>query len=124
MNWSKTESTTTRTDNESTTGALNGSIDLVLFRRLTVQSWAEATRVFSEDFTLGAFGQPGSVDRLLDAFGPGRVAMRPVRGEEPHILAELLDAEFDRALPAVDPVKIPALGEDLARHPLQIGHVT
>jgi hypothetical protein len=29
MNWSNTESTTTRTDSDSTNGALNGSTDLI-----------------------------------------------------------------------------------------------
>jgi hypothetical protein len=38
MNWSNTESTTTRTDSDSTTGALNGSIDLIQPSPLTRRS--------------------------------------------------------------------------------------
>src|SRR5439155_26742698 len=84
---------------------------------LVLQSRAKAQCVVAENFPLGAFAEAGAVDGLRHRFRPGAVAVRPVGGEQPHILAQFLDAEFDGALPAVDAVEIAALGQNLARHP-------
>src|SRR5690349_1400926 len=87
------------------------------------QPRAQPHCVVAEDFPPRGFAEARALDGLLHRFGPRRVAVRPVAREQPHILAQLLDAEFERALPAVDAVEIAALGDHVARHPLQIRHM-
>ena len=91
--------------------------------RLSSQAGAEPHRILGQDLPLGALAEPGALHHLLDALRPRRVAVRPVGGEEPEILPELLYAERERALPGVDGVEVPPLGQDLARQALEVRDV-
>src|SRR5690242_1762130 len=75
-------------------------------KMLLTQPRAEAHGVLAEDFPARGFAEARALDGLLHGFRPRGVAVRPVAGEQPHILAQLLDAELDRALPAVDAVEV------------------
>src|SRR5262245_56820866 len=61
----------------------------------------EPQRVLSEHLAPGGRRQSRPIGDLLHALRPRGVAVRPVGREEPEVLAELLHAELDRALPAV-----------------------
>src|SRR5216117_3950501 len=88
-----------------------------------LQPGTEPQRVLSEQLAPGGRRQPRPIGDLLYALPPRSVAVRPVGREEPEIFAELLNAELDRALPAVDGVEVAALGEHVARKSVQIRHV-
>src|SRR3974377_270679 len=60
---------------------------------LAAQSRAEAHRVLAEKLLASALSEARTIDGLLDTVGPGGVAMRPVAGEQPDVLAQFLDTE-------------------------------
>src|SRR5262249_41254928 len=98
--------------------------------RLTRATWAsvsqpgaKAQRVLGQDLPLRALRQPRALHHLLDTFRPRGVAVRPVRGEEPEILPQLLHTELERALPRVDGVEVASFREHLARQALEIRDV-
>src|SRR5262245_60353474 len=66
------------------------------------QARTESQRVLVQHLPLGALRQLGTAHDLVQALGPGGVAVRPVGGKEPQVLAQLLHAERQGALPRVD----------------------
>src|SRR4029453_18934266 len=79
-----------------------------------LQPGTEPQRVLSEHLAPGSGREPRAIGDLLHALRPRGVAVRPIGREEPEIFPELLNAELDRALPAVDGVEVAALGQRVA----------
>src|SRR5262245_20350208 len=62
-------------------------------RPLAAQPRAEAHRILAEELSSSALGETRAIGRLLDAFRPRRVAVRPIGREQPEVLTQFLDAE-------------------------------
>src|SRR5690242_8631745 len=62
-------------------------------RALCSQAGAEPQGILAQDLPLGPLAELGTVHHLVETLRPRRVAVRPVGGEQPQVVAQLLHAE-------------------------------